>query len=125
MKRVKIAVILLITLFAYSVGSLFLLDYFNGELIKRLDKIKQEYLSGNKEESLMLAEDLDSFWHKYEKAVTMIIHDDRLSELNISISKMKPMIEGDNDNFTVEIESAFGQLEHIYEEECPTWFNIL
>lgn len=125
MKRVKIAVTLIVLIIIYSVTSLFILDNQNDLLKGRIEKIQQVYESGDVEGALALSNELNDFWHSYERKVTMIIHDDALANLNISIAKVTPFISNENDELIAEIQAIYHQIDQIYEEEFPIWYNIL
>lgn len=125
MKRVKIAVTLIVLIIIYSVTSLFILDNQNDLLKWRIEKIQQVYESGDVEGALALSNELNDFWHNYERKVTMIIHDDALANLNISIAKITPFISNENDELIAEIQAIYHQIDQIYEEEFPSWYNIL
>ncbi len=125
MKRVKIAVTLIVLIIIYSVTSLFILDNQNDLLKGRIKKIQQVYESGDVEGALALSNELNDFWHSYERKVTMIIHDDALANLNISIAKVTPFISNENDELIAEIQAIYHQIDQIYEEEFPSWYNIL
>ena len=124
MKRVKIAVTLIVLIIIYSVTSLFILDNQNDLLKGRIEKIQQVYESGDVEGALALSNELNDFWHSYERKVTMIIHDDALANLNISIAKVTPF-SNENDELIAEIQAIYHQIDQIYEEEFPSWYNIL
>ena len=125
MKRVKIAVTLIVLIIIYSVTSLFILDNQNDLLKGRIEKIQQVYESGDVEGALALSNELNDFWHSYERKVTMIIHDDALANLNISIAKVTPFISNENDELIAEIQAIYHQIDQIYEEAFPSWYNIL
>jgi len=125
LKRVKIAVTLIVLIIIYSVTSLFILDNKNDLLKGRIEKIQQVYESGDVEGALALSNELNDFWHSYERKVTMIIHDDALANLNISIAKVTPFISNENDELIAEIQAIYHQIDQIYEEEFPSWYNIL
>ena len=125
MKRVKIAVTLIVLIIIYSVTSLFILDNQNDLLKGRIENIQQVYESGDVEGALALSNELNDFWHSYERKVTMIIHDDALANLNISVAKVTPFISNENDELIAEIQAIYHQIDQIYEEEFPSWYNIL
>jgi len=125
LKRVKIAVTLIVLIIIYSVTSLFILDNQNDLLKGRIEKIQQVYESGDVEGALALSNELNDFWHSYERKVTMIIHDDALANLNISIAKVTPFISNENDELIAELQAIYHQIDQIYEEEFPSWYNIL
>ena len=111
MKRVKIAVTLIVLIIIYSVTSLFILDNQNDLLKGRIEKIQQVYESGDVEGALALSNELNDFWHSYERKVTMIIHDDALANLNISIAKVTPFISNENDELIAEIQAIYHQID--------------
>lgn len=125
MRRVKIAAVMLIVILAYSVGSLFVLRSCNQRLEQCLYAVGTAWKSEDSVGAMEAAEQLNRYWAEYEKTVTMIVHDDSLAELNISVAKLPPLISSDSDEVESELESALHQLEYIYNEECPYWFNIL
>lgn len=125
MRRVKISACLILIIIIYSVSSLFVLRDLNNDLKSRLENIQQIYESGSTEEALRLSNELNDFWHEYERKVTMIIHDDALASLNISIAKITPFISNENEELIAEIQSVYHQIDQIYEEEFPNWYNIL
>lgn len=125
MRRVKIAAVMLIVILAYSVGSLFVLRSCNHRLEQCLYAVGTAWKSEDSVGAMEAAEQLNRYWAEYEKTVTMIVHDDSLAELNISVAKLPPLISSDSDEVESELESALHQLEYIYNEECPYWFNIL
>lgn len=125
MRRVKIAACLLIIIVIYSVSSLFLLRYCNGQLRERIENIQRVYESGDRDKALELSEELGSYWHEYEKTVTMLVHDEALEEVNSSIARITPFISNENPELMAEIQSIYNRIDRIYEEEFPMWYNIL
>lgn len=125
MRRIKIAVTLLCIIIVYSTASLFILNRENKLLKEKIQAVQNEFEAGNTEQALMYANELNVFWRKYERTVTMIIHDDALNGINISIAKITPFVSNENDELIAEIQSVFHQIDQIYEEEFPSWYNIL
>lgn len=125
MRRVKIAACLLIIIVIYSVSSLLLLRYCNGQLRDRIENIQRVYESGDRAGALELSEELSSYWHEYEKTVTMLVHDEALEEVNSSIARITPFISNENPELMAEIQSIYNRIDRIYEEEFPVWYNIL
>ena len=125
MRRVKISFFLIIFILIYSVSSLFILKSCNNKLKSRVEQIQRVYESGDTEGALQLSNEMNDYWHRYEKTVTMIIHDDTLGELNSSIARITPFIANENEELIAEIQSIYHQIDQIYEEEFPAWYNIL
>ena len=125
MIRVKTAAVLILAIIIYSISSLFILDDQNDRFKARLEEVQSVYESGDTEEALRLSNALNEYWHEYEKKVTMLVHDDALSGINISTAKITPFISNENDELIAEIQSIYHQIDQIYEEEFPSWYNIL
>lgn len=116
---------LIVLIMIYSTASLFILDNCNDTLKSKIKNIQQVYESGDAEGALALSNEMNDYWHSYERKVTMIIHDDALASLNISIAKITPFIANENDELIAEFQSIYHQIDQIYEEEFPSWYNIL
>ncbi|MBP1545516.1 MAG: DUF4363 family protein [Oscillospiraceae bacterium] len=125
MKRVKAAAVLIVIIILLSVGSLFILSHLNRDFKGRLYEIRSAYESGDTAKAQSLADELEAQWHSYEKKVTMLVHDDELKEIALSVSKISPFIADDSDEVTAEIDSACNQIDRLYEEEFPHLHNIL
>ena len=98
----------------YSVTSLFILRFYNGQLRGRLESIQAAYESGDKSKALDLSYELNSYWHEYEKAVTMLVHDDSLEDVNSSVARITPFISNDNSELMAEMQSIYNRLDQIY-----------
>lgn len=125
MKRVKISAVLIVVIMLVSAGSLLVLKHYNDELRGRIERIQALYESGDVQTALELSNELNVYWHRYERAVTLIVHDDELEELNLAIAKITPFIANQNGELIAEIQSAYHCIDQIYEEEFPMWYNIL
>ncbi|MGN0665158.1 MAG: DUF4363 family protein [Huintestinicola sp.] len=125
MIRVKIAVWLMFAILAYSIASLFILDSQNDKLKAQIYKVQKLYDSGDMEGALRESNELNDLWHDYEKIVTVIIHDDQMDQLNVSIARITPLIADGSDELTAEIQSLYHEIDQLYESEFPTWYNIL
>lgn len=125
MKRVKAAAVLIVIIILLSVGSLFILSHLNRSFKAKLYEIRTAYESGETAKAQSLADNLEAQWRSYEKKVTMLVHDDELKEIALSVSKIPPFISDDSDEVTAEIDSACNQIDRLYEEEFPSLHNIL
>ena len=64
-------------------------------------------------------------WGRYERKMSLIVADEKLKDLSIAISKVKPYCREANDELIAELENIKRQLELIYRSELPFWYNIL
>ena len=116
MTRVKTAAVLILAIMIYSVCSLFILDNENDKFKARLQEVQRVYESGDTEGALELSNALNEYWHKYEKRVTMLVHDDALTGINVSIAKITPFISNENEELIAErINVSFLSCENISE----------
>ncbi|MBQ7783967.1 MAG: DUF4363 family protein [Oscillospiraceae bacterium] len=125
MKRLKISAVLLIIIMLYSTGSLFILKNQNDKLKERVQLVQSAYEEGDTKKALELSNSLNDYWHEYERLVTMIVRDEALSTLNISMAKITPFVSNENAELIAELQSIYHQIDQIYEEEFPCWYNIL
>ena len=125
MKRVKAAAVLIVIIMILSVGSLFILSHLNRNFKDKLFEIRTAYESGDTATAQSLADRLEDEWHRYEKNVTVLVHNDELKEIALSVSKISPFIADDSDEVIGEINSACNQIDRLYEEEFPDLHNIL
>lgn len=125
MARVKIALWLTIGIMIYSTCTLFILNYQNNKFKDIVEQVQILYDSGDRQAALEKSNELNDAWHRYERAVTVIVHDDHLQQLNVSVARITPLLANDSDELTAEIQSIYHELDQIYESEFPTWYNIL
>ena len=125
MKRTVTAFVLLTGIVIWSVMGIFIVQKENSSLIdviKRIESCCENDDMGTAEE---LAEKLEVLWKKYERKMSLIVADEKLTELSMSISKVKPYCQDANDELLAELENIKRQLELVYKSELPLWYNIL
>ena len=84
-----------------------------------------EYSDGRTAESAILAEELNDKWEKYQKTASIFVRNEKISSVQTSMSRLKPLIENENDELNAEFENARSALEWIVESEIPKLTNIL
>jgi len=123
--RVKIAVGLLLGIIAYSVATLFILKDSNEKFTAAVKEIQQLCESEDYDSAYEKSLSLNEEWEKYEHKVTILVNDEHLRELNISVAKIPSLIERRSDSTLSELETIIHELEHILEMEIPTIYNLL
>ncbi len=119
MKRTITAFILLSAVIIWSVSGIFIVKRENAVLIRTIDRIE------NSEQSEQYAIELEKLWKSYEKKMSLIVADEKLTELSMSVAKVRPYCIDANDELSAELENIKRQLELIYRSELPLWYNIL
>lgn len=117
MKRVIISSILLGAVLIWSLAGGRLLCTTADSLIADIDRIEQLYNSGSKSEALELSKAFSEKWNKSEKLLALMVHDEKIGNLNFSAAKITPLIESDNDELTAELQNIRHQLERIKQSE--------
>lgn len=125
MKRIAISVILLSVIFIFSFSAIFIIKHKNKELTSILSEV--QVLTENKQydKAALKAEELSAVWEKYEKTMLLFVKDEKVNEINISISKIKPFIKEQNEELPGELLNVLNNLNYIYKSEIPFWYNIL
>ena len=72
-----------------------------------------------------LAGQLETMWRRYERKMSLVVADEKLKDLSIAISKVRPYCRDANDELLAELENIKRQLELVYKSELPLWYNIL
>lgn len=119
MKRTITAFILLSAVIIWSVSGIFIVKRENAALIQTIEKLEKN------ENSVQYAIELERLWRKYEKKMSLIVADEKLTELSMSVAKVRPYCIDANDELSAELENIKRQLELIYRSELPLWYNIL
>ncbi len=125
MNRVKASAVLLTAIFIWSVTGGHILCTTADELIADISEIELLCENNRKSEAVRLSDKLSGKWRKKEKLLSLMAHDDKISNLNFSIARITPFIETDSDELTAEIRSIKHQLEKIKQGEKPYWYNIM
>ncbi len=125
MKRIAISVILLSVIFIFSFSAIFIIKHKNKELTSILSEV--QVLTENKQydKAALKAEELSNAWRNYEKTMLLFVKDEKINEINISISKIKPFIKEQNEELPGELLNVLNNLNYIYKSEIPFWYNIL
>ena len=80
---------------------------------------------------MLLIDNYDSFtYNLYQFIGTFnndikVVRNDKITSVQTSMSRLKPLIEKDNDELNAEFENAKSGLEWIIESEIPKLTNIL
>ncbi|HOV41303.1 MAG TPA: DUF4363 family protein [Oscillospiraceae bacterium] len=125
MKRVKLCCIILIFIIAFSAGMLKLIDMRCDEMLAAVSEI--EVLLEKKETARAIekTDELNLLWGKYYKLLSCLVKHDKLSEINASVAKIKPLIKSENAEVFSELKSLSYRFSLIKDTEFPYWHNIL
>ncbi len=125
MKRTITAFVLLAAIIIWSVTGIFIVRKENNDLVEVIESIEAYCENDDMKSAEELAGQLEAMWGRYERKMSLIVADEKLKDLSIAISKVKPYCREANDELIAELENIKRQLELIYRSELPFWYNIL
>ena len=125
MVRIKISLGIVIAIIVLSVSGIFVLDYKTDRVLKLLEETRSYSDEGDNEKALEAADSLEKEWEKYHTYASIFVRNDKITNVPTSMSRLKPLIEKDNDELNAEFENAKSGLEWIIESEIPKLTNIL
>lgn len=126
MKRLKIAVALIVLLLSIGTGSVLYTYYTTRELSCLLEEIRTSALEDSCEETVRLCREYNEVWIQKEQIMAKLLRHhpiDTVSELSAQLETFAKYGE------TLMLLSTLDQLDesirHIWEEEYPSVYNIL
>lgn len=125
MVRIKISLGIVAGIIILSVLGIFLLDHKTDRIIELLDETRSYSDEDNNEKAIESVEKLMNEWEKYHTYASIFVRNDKITNVETSMSRLKPLIENDNDELNAEFENARSCLEWIIESEIPIWSNIM
>lgn len=125
MIRIKISFGIIIAIIVLGVSGFFVLRHETNEIIELIDETKSYSDSENTEEALKSADKLLKKWDKFHTYASVFINNNKISDVQESVSRLKALIETGNDELNAEYDSAKSTLKWIVESEIPRWTNIL
>lgn len=125
MKRTITAFVLLAAIMIWSVTGIFIVRKENNDLIGVIESIEVYCENDDMKSAEEIAETLEKMWKSYERKMSLIVADEKLKDLSIAVSKVKPYCRDANDELLAELENIKRQLELVYKSELPFWYNIL
>lgn len=124
MGRIKICLGVIIAIICLSVTGLWILDVKTGKVIELLDET-QSYSDANEtQKSLEAVGKLEDEWESYHTFASILVRNDKISSVQTSISRLRPLIEKENDELNAEFANARSNLQWIVESEIPRITNI-
>lgn len=111
MVRIKISLGVIIAIIVMSVSSIFILNYKTDRVLELLNETRSYSDKGDSKKALEAAESLEKEWEKYHTYASVFVRNDKITSVQTSMSRLKPLIEKDNDELNAEFENAKSGLE--------------
>ena len=126
MKRVNMAGIIFVLILLVCCYTLISVKFATEKLTDLISQIEYSVLENNHKEVVQLAEEFSDTWDDYEEKLIMVIRQNNLDEITMSIVKMKSYLGTKTYPQAIsEIHKIKVLLHHIYEDELPLLHNIL
>ena len=125
MIRIKISIGIIAAIIVLGAVGFFMLKNETDEIIAMLDETRELSDNGKKEEALEAVDALLEEWDKCQTYASVFVNNDKISATQNSMSRLKALIETDNDELNAEYDTAESSIKWIVESEIPRWTNIL
>lgn len=125
MGRVKLCFGILIAIIVLSIVGILIIDHKTDNVIKMIEKTKAYSDSGETQKALDSVGEVEALWEKYHKTASVVVRNDKISDVQNAISRLRPLIEKENDELNAEFANAIQGLKWIVESEIPRLTNIL
>ena len=125
MIRIKISIGIIAAIIVLGAVGFFMLKNETDEIIAMLDETRELSDKGKKEEALESVDALLEEWGKFHTYASVFVNNDKISATQNSMSRLKALIETDNDELNAEYDTAESSIKWIVESEIPRWTNIL
>lgn len=125
MIRIKISIGIIAAIIVLGITGFFMLKNETDDIIAMLDETRELSDNDKKEEALESVDALVHEWNKFHTYASIFVNNDKISATQNSISRLKSLIETDNDELNAEYDAAESSIKWIVESEMPRWTNIL
>ncbi len=123
MKRLAVCVVILCSIAAVSVYSIFAVEKANDKLFRLIDSTAQSYRDGSENTKQMLDE-LEDYWREYYVKVSYLSQTCTLDDISYSVAKLPALLERDSEDFLSECESIKAWAKKIYDSQFPHLYSV-
>ncbi len=123
MKRLYISLVIIILIIAIGIMSIYLIAAQNQKLYGEIDNVISKYAEGA--DITQDIEALESTFRSYNRLVGSISSDERIQQIEESISRLKAMYIAQSDEFLAECYLVKTIAKEILDEQKPTVQRLL
>lgn len=124
MKRLVVCLAIIAAIIAAGIFSISAVSSKNDRLYGHIQSVLDAYGSGEDAREEISA--LENYFQKdYAPCLGCFVNDNMISELSVSVFKLRPMLESECDEFTAECEAIRTGAERIYRSELPVAYRIM
>ena len=125
MVRIKISIGIIAVIIILGVAGIFVLDHKTDRVIDMLEETKKYSDAGDTQMAIEAVGKLEQEWERYHTFASIFVRNDKITSVQTSMSRLRPLIEKDNDELNAEYENVKSGLEWIIESEIPKFSNIM
>lgn len=125
MKRVALCSGILLAILILSISIIFTLRNGNKKICYYIDNALALAEADRTDRALMAIDELGVYWEKYYVMTSYFIQSSKLEDINFSVSKLRPLLEKDSEEFYSECMVIRYGLDKLYKNELPTPHSII
>lgn len=125
MKRCIVSLVILLTLSAVCISSLFIIHSECRKYVIIADAAALAVQSGDTEQALACCDALDTGWDRFHNICGLFISGTKLDPLREELAGLRQLIIMEHPEAVAELERLRRLIEGVYEEELPSPWHIL
>lgn len=125
MKRLTVCIAIICFMIVIAIVALYNMQWSTKMIVSNVSQIIYSVNEGDTERAITLADETTGLWEHYTSIAYIYLEQDQLTRITISISKLKTLIQTNNDNLLSECESTIKLVEDLYRSQLPLLNNIL
>ena len=125
MKRMWLALGLIVAVIVVSSGALFLLTGIKNDFDARFDSLYRLVEENDSEAAAEAARQLTDYWMERHHTLCRIVRHTQLDQITLAVARFEPLaLYGERGELAAEITRCKLLLEDIWDSELPTFMNI-
>lgn len=125
MKRFYLSCIILLTIIFSSCFLLHQLNEYTATFTQKIDQAYSLAKNNETDNALTKVEEINRFWEKYYVHMSLIVQSEKLNEISDSVSKLKPLLQSENEEFFSECYNIKFDIKLIYDSQYPSFHSII
>lgn len=124
MTRLKISIIIILLLTAASIFSGYRVNSGCSALMELSSSAEEHFRSGNIEKAAELTEQLQQNWEKFRKEASVLVRNNKLTELDRLFARVHHLTEEESDELPSELTELYHLLDMLKKGEIPRFTSV-